>query len=359
MPQSRRVRRDRGGLVALGVAFVALAALALGGCTGGGLPPAPTPSLLPAQGIHKIRHVVIIMQENRSFDSFFGTYPGADGIPARSGHFTVCVPDPRTHGCDRPYHDPSLVNGGAGHSRANAIDDVDGGKMDGFVRVAELSLSRACALVPHPPGVCLPSSPPDVMGYHDAREIPNYWTYAKDFVLQDHMFEPVESWSLPAHLYLVSEWSAACSNTNAMSCHNDPGQLHVLLPRKFEECLHRHRLSDHDLRRAADLTSRQRSEIGRCLAALTPFQRARALDHSAAGGSGERDKLGLYSWTDLTYLLHQDRVSWRYYVQKGVQPDCDDNPDESAAGCAPVKQGAGTPSIWNPLPGFVDVKADH
>ncbi|HUZ55089.1 MAG TPA: alkaline phosphatase family protein, partial [Streptosporangiaceae bacterium] len=63
-------------------------------------------------GIHKIRHVVIIMQENRSFDSFFGTYPGADGIPAKNGRFAVCVPDPRTKGCDRPYHDPSLVNGG-------------------------------------------------------------------------------------------------------------------------------------------------------------------------------------------------------------------------------------------------------
>src|ERR1700751_3745209 len=111
------------------------------------LVPHRTPPVSEA-GIHKIKHVVIIMQENRSFDSFFGTYPGADGIPAKNGHFTVCVPDPRRHRCDRPYHDPSLVNGGAGHSREDAIDDVDGGKMDGFVRVAELSLSRGCALVP-------------------------------------------------------------------------------------------------------------------------------------------------------------------------------------------------------------------
>ena len=36
------------------------------------------------------------------------------------------------------------------------------------------------------------------MGYHDGGEIPNYWTYAQDFVLQDHMFEPNASWSLPA-----------------------------------------------------------------------------------------------------------------------------------------------------------------
>ena len=48
------------------------------------------------------------------------------------------------------------------------------------------------------------------MGYHDAREIPNYWAYAKNFVLQDHLFEPIASWSLPAHLYLVSGWSAIC-----------------------------------------------------------------------------------------------------------------------------------------------------
>ena len=37
------------------------------------------------QGIEKIEHVVVIMQENRSFDSYFGTFPGADGIPMRDG----------------------------------------------------------------------------------------------------------------------------------------------------------------------------------------------------------------------------------------------------------------------------------
>ena len=53
---------------------------------------------------------------------------------------------------------------------------------------------------------------PDVMGYHTGADIPNYWTYAHDFVLQDHMFESVASWSLPAHLYMVSEWSAYCTD---------------------------------------------------------------------------------------------------------------------------------------------------
>ena len=44
--------------------------------------------------IHKIQHVVVIMQENRSFDSYFGVYPGATGIPMNHGVPTVCVPDP-------------------------------------------------------------------------------------------------------------------------------------------------------------------------------------------------------------------------------------------------------------------------
>jgi phospholipase C len=46
------------------------------------------------------------------------------------------------------------------------------------------------------------------MGYHTAREIQNYWAYARHFVLQDYMFEPNNSWSLAAHLFLVSGWAA-------------------------------------------------------------------------------------------------------------------------------------------------------
>jgi phospholipase C len=309
-------------------------------------------------GIQKIKHVVIIMQENRSFDSFFGTYPGADGIPAKNGQFTVCVPDPRTGGCDKPYHDSSLVNGGAGHGLSNAVTDIDGGKMDGFVKSAEDTASRGCSATNPPTPVCLPSGEPDVMGYHDAREIPNYWTYASDFVLNDHMFEPVDSWSLPSHLYLVSEWSARCGSANPDSCVNDPAQAGggtraqlASLPAAFTSCLRTHGVKQ--LKKANLTSPKVVAATSACLGALTPAQRQQLL-----GSGGEGAQLGDYSWTDLTYLLHKDNVSWAYYVQQGVQPDCDDNPDETAAGCAPVAQGAGTPSIWNPLPSFTDVKTD-
>src|SRR5260370_832653 len=124
-------------------------------------PPTPTPAIVA--GIHKIQHVVVIMQENRSFDQYFGTFPGAAGL-----------------------------------------------------------------------------------------------------ALQDRMFEPNASWSLPEHLFMVSEWSARCSVPgDPMSCVNqlqNPGRIRPS-----------------------------------------------------------------YAWTDLTYLLHKHSVSWKYYVAQGTQPDCEDD----------------------------------
>src|SRR5271169_2382364 len=91
-----------------GVATVALAGLAVIGVASVRQARAdrqPAPS-----GLAKLRHIVIIMQENRSFDHYFGTFPGADGIPFRDGVPTVCVPEPDGGPCVRPYYDPNDLN---------------------------------------------------------------------------------------------------------------------------------------------------------------------------------------------------------------------------------------------------------
>jgi phospholipase C len=259
-----------------------------------------------AAGIHKIKHVIIIMQENRSFDSYFGTYPGADGIPMKNGVPTVCVPNP-LGGCTPPYHDVADVNGGGPHGVGNAVADINGGKMDGFIR-QRYRAKAGCKVAFDP--ACKVSATPDVMGYHTGAEIPNYWAYAKNFALQDHMFEPVKSWSLPEHLYLVSDWSAKCKNRSSMSCVNDiVGPYGV---NKFSWAVHK----------------------------------------ELKTGTTSID----LAWTDITWLLYAKHVSWRYYVQTGTQPDCD---SDAAETCAPVKQNATTPGIWNPLPLFGDVHQDH
>ncbi len=250
-------------------------------------------------GIHKIKHIIVIMQENRSFDSYFGTFPGADGIPMQNGVPTVCVPDPATKQCVKPYHDPQDLNGGGPHGEANATADIDNGKMDGFIGQAERG-RKGCKDVTNP--ICTNTKSVDVMGYHDAREIPNYWTYAEDFVLQDHLFESDASWSLPAHLYMVSAWSAKCTSDDPNSCQNN---------------------------------------------IKGPYTTAQAARAGQPGGA-------LYAWTDLTYLLYKHNVSWNYYLDQGTQPDCAD--DQMV--CNQPEQKANVPGIWNPLPGFVDVKQD-
>ena len=85
------------------------------------------------------------MQENRSFDSYFGTYPGADGIPMANGVPTVCSPTPSTGACDKPFHDPADKNAGGPHGQTNATADINGGAMNGFVAQAEKCEEVLCA----------------------------------------------------------------------------------------------------------------------------------------------------------------------------------------------------------------------
>ncbi len=250
--------------------------------------PAASTGGASATAVVPIKHVIVVMQENRSFDSYFGTFPGADGLPAN-----VCVPDLDTKRCVAPFHDANDRNSGGPHGQANATADINGGKMDGFIAQEEAGKRQSCTNPNDPNCGARANGQPDVMGWHDAREIPNYWTYAQQFVLQDRMFEPNASWSLPAHLFMVSEWSAHCTSSDPNSCQN-------------------------------------------------------ALQNP---GQGPKDP---YAWTDLTYLMHARGVSWAYYLDQGAQPDCEND----AMTCAPKPQSVGVPSIWNPLPGFVDVKQD-
>ncbi|HKB17638.1 MAG TPA: alkaline phosphatase family protein [Candidatus Dormibacteraeota bacterium] len=285
-------------------AWLALALIACVGCAAQNPSTSTSPTPNSGNGLGKIQHVVVIMQENRSFDEYFGLYPGTDGLPRHNGQFTVCVPDPANGGCTRPYHDATDRNGGGPHGSTNATADINNGRMDGFIGQAERG-RQGCSATVDPS--CTNSVKTDVMGYKDARDIPNYWAYASNFVLQDQMFQPNASWSFPQHLYMVSEWSARCSKLNdPMSCTGNidaPGDT---------------------------------------------------LAGGAGKINGDSQAARNFAWTSLPYLLYKHHVSWKYYVAEGSQPDCEDN----AATCAPKQQKVGTPDIWNPLPGFTDVRQD-
>lgn len=246
------------------------------------------------------------MQENRSFDSYFGTFPGADGIPMHDGRSVACETPPGGGACLHLFPDHHDVNGGGPHGYPAFVEDDDHGHMDGFLASARRA-AKNCKDVYNPS--CSSGLGTDVLGYHTGSDIPNYWTYARDFVLQDHMFEPIHSWSLPEHLWQVSEWAANCTSAKPSSCTNSLGTL----------------------------TGRP--------------------ENGYVGSGGRRPrKTPHYSWTDLTYLMHRDHVSWGYYVKAGTEPDCE---NDQAVTCGHVTQEALTPGIWNPLPNFTDVRRDH
>ncbi|HEY3907175.1 MAG TPA: alkaline phosphatase family protein [Streptosporangiaceae bacterium] len=231
----------------------------------------PRPAVPAADaGIHKIKHVIVIMEENRSFDNLFGTYPGAVRLNKK-----VCLPNPRRGHCVQPFVDHKDKNMNEPHGEGGSKGDVDGGRMNGFVIQA---VKNQC----HPKKPCNE----DVMGYHTGSDIPNFWDYAKDFVLNDHMFESIESWSGPAHLSEISAWSATCS-----------------VPRDPMSC---------------------RSEFYPALATAK---------HTTP-----------YAWTDITYLLHKEHVSWGFYLDHGAKS---------------ASNEGGVADYWNTLPGFVDVHSDR
>jgi phospholipase C len=136
----------------------------------------------------RINHVIWIIQENRSFDNYFGKFPGADGLPD-----SVCLPVlPGSVKCVKPFHMPPtqpLVD--LPHDWAGAHAAYDHGTMDGFVW-AEGSIYT--------------------MGYLDEKDIPNYWQYARHFTLCDRFFSSINTGSFPNHLYTVAAQSGRVIN---------------------------------------------------------------------------------------------------------------------------------------------------
>jgi len=135
------------------------------------------PSQLPATG--QIQHVVFIMKENRSFDHYFGQFPGADG--ATAGMISTGQTIPLWRAPDVMFHDED-------HSWWGAHVAYDGGKMDHFDITSASNVNL------------------DFQDYTQMTEadIPNYWTYARNFVLADHTFQSTNASSFGNHFYYIA-----------------------------------------------------------------------------------------------------------------------------------------------------------
>ncbi len=161
-----------------------------------------TPAHLPAAAaggdLQKIGHIVIVLQENHTFDNYFGTYPGADGTSSGS----YCLPEaPGSPKCIGPFHDPSLTPVDMSHNWRSAHEDYDSGKMDGFV---------------------YSEGSKETMGYYDRQDLGRYWKAADSYVLCDRYFTSVMSESAPNHLFLVAGTAGGLLDDNVPSTLNFP-----------------------------------------------------------------------------------------------------------------------------------------
>jgi phospholipase C len=140
----------------------------------------------------QIQNIVIVLQENHTFDCYFGTYPGAEGTAGKS----ICLPATKgasASNCVSPYHQTNLTLPDINHGWAAAHADYDAGKMDGFVYT---------------------EGNKETMSYYDRGDIPHYWTAADNYVVCDHYFTSVMSQSAPNHLHLVAGTSGGIIDNN-------------------------------------------------------------------------------------------------------------------------------------------------
>ena len=137
----------------------------------------------PGSDITQIQHIVYIIKENRTFDNYFGTFPGANG--ATTGTTSTGSVVTLGHETDRLPRDIA-------HAWQPTQRAMDGGKMDQFDVNTGANRNG------------------DLAAYTQLYEsdIPNYWSYAHHFVLADNMFSSIASHSFPNHLYTVAAQSA-------------------------------------------------------------------------------------------------------------------------------------------------------
>ena len=147
---------------------------------------AASPASTAAQDI---KHIIFLIKENRTFDNYFGTFPGADGATTAVDSEDETIPLQHEKGSIPDIeHDP-----------VGAKAAYDSGKMDKFDRLnSESTTSAARAADPYANNSLTQLYQSD---------IPNYWLYAQNFVLGDHMFSSLMGPTFPNHLYTIAAQS--------------------------------------------------------------------------------------------------------------------------------------------------------
>jgi phospholipase C len=134
-----------------------------------------------------IQHLIVVMQQNHTFDNYFGTYPGANGIPANTC-MPVSLSDKQNTSCISPYDMGSYPVTDLSHSESTFSLQYQDGKMTGFVD-ALTKLNQDGKLT---------------MGYFDDHDIPFYWNLADQYVLFDNYFTSAHTGSIMNRMFSIT-----------------------------------------------------------------------------------------------------------------------------------------------------------
>jgi len=192
--------RDRRILGGIGVGLVVAVAIAIS-LTGASAAPQSTAATTP------IKHLVVIFDENISFDHYFGTYPNAANPPGEPAFY----PKPGTPSVnglnntlltDNPNEDnPQRLDRSVAitcdqdHNYSPEQEAFDGGLMDKFV---QFTAGGGCT------GTTPGESPSTVMDYYDGNTVTALWNYAQNYSLNDESFGTGFGPSTPGALNLIS-----------------------------------------------------------------------------------------------------------------------------------------------------------
>jgi phospholipase C len=217
-----RLRKSLSSAAALGAATTLGTALALSLPAGAGAVQAA--GQRAARATTPIRHVVVIFQENVSFDHYFGTYPKAANTSGQRFHAAGDTPrvngladtpgaggtgnlltnnpnrDAGGHQVNPRRLDPANINDvltcDEDHNYNDEQKAFDGGKMDSFVTTVGTARGT------NGPGQACQAS--DVMNYYDGNTVTGLWNYAQHFAMSDNSFGTTFGPSAPGAVNLVS-----------------------------------------------------------------------------------------------------------------------------------------------------------
>ncbi len=166
----------------------------------------------------KVKYVFVFYQENRSFDSMFGTYPGANGIYSQPSSQTPGFTQPiyNTDGTEttispfridaQPWYGADLDDGDHSHQGLLSAEDIQSGTplMDGYALDEENKYTPGGVSQSNPPSEQAKQYGELVLGHIDCDTTPLMWNYANKFTLFDNVFQNVTGPSTPGNIAIFT-----------------------------------------------------------------------------------------------------------------------------------------------------------